>query len=55
MGGVRLIFDAALFSLVLLIIGFVVFANSIERERQTPVQNADGIAVLTGGSARIER
>ncbi|HEU4475224.1 MAG TPA: YdcF family protein [Methyloceanibacter sp.] len=55
MGGVRLIFDATLFALVLLIIGFIVFANGIERERQTPVQNADGIAVLTGGSARIDQ
>jgi uncharacterized SAM-binding protein YcdF (DUF218 family) len=54
MGGVRLIFDAALFALVLLFIGFVVFANGIERERQSPVQTADGIAVLTGGSARID-
>ena len=54
MGGVRLIFDAALFALVLLFIGFVVFANGIERERLSPVQTADGIAVLTGGSARID-
>jgi uncharacterized SAM-binding protein YcdF (DUF218 family) len=54
MGGVRLIFDACLFALVLLIIGFIVFANGIEREHQVPQQAADGIAVLTGGSARID-
>jgi uncharacterized SAM-binding protein YcdF (DUF218 family) len=55
MGGIRLIFDAALFSLVLLIIGFIVFANSIEREQRTPQQTADGIAVLTGGVSRIDQ
>ncbi len=55
MGGVRLLFDAALFSLVLLIIGFIVFANGIEREQQMPVQTADGIAVLTGGASRIDQ
>jgi uncharacterized SAM-binding protein YcdF (DUF218 family) len=55
MGGVRLIFDAALFALVLLIIGFIVFANGIEREHLAPVQSADGIAVLTGGTARIDQ
>jgi uncharacterized SAM-binding protein YcdF (DUF218 family) len=54
-GGVRLIFDAALFSLVLLIIGFIVFANGIEREHRTPQQTADGIAVLTGGVSRIDQ
>ncbi|HXG77996.1 MAG TPA: YdcF family protein [Methyloceanibacter sp.] len=54
MGGVRLLFDAALFSMVLFFIGFIVFANGIEREQQTAVPNADGIAVLTGGSARID-
>ena len=32
LGGVRLIFDACLFALVLLIIGFIVFANSVDRE-----------------------
>jgi uncharacterized SAM-binding protein YcdF (DUF218 family) len=56
MGGVRLIFDAALFALVLLIIGFIVFANSIESEPQrAPLPTVDGIAVLTGGSQRIDQ
>lgn len=53
-GGVRLIFDACLFALVLLIIGFIVFANGIEHEQAAPVRAADGIAVLTGGVARID-
>jgi uncharacterized SAM-binding protein YcdF (DUF218 family) len=55
MGGVRLLFDAALFSLVLLIIGFIVFANGIEHEQRLPQQTADGIAVLTGGASRIDQ
>ena len=54
-GGVRLIFDFLLLLLVMLIIGFVVFANSIEREQTSPKQKADGIVVLTGGVARIDR
>ena len=54
-GGVRLIFDFLLLLLVMLVIGFVVFANSIEREQKAPQQKADGIAVLTGGVARIDR
>ena len=54
LGGVRLIFDACLFALVLLIIGFIVFANSVDREHTVPQRSADGIAVLTGGVARID-
>jgi uncharacterized SAM-binding protein YcdF (DUF218 family) len=52
---VRLIFDGMLFLLVLLIIGFIVFANSIDKEPLEPKVTADGIAVLTGGSSRIDR
>jgi uncharacterized SAM-binding protein YcdF (DUF218 family) len=55
LGGVRLIFDAALFALVLLIIGFIVFANGIDRAQPEPKHAADGIAVLTGGAARIDQ
>jgi uncharacterized SAM-binding protein YcdF (DUF218 family) len=55
LGGVRLIFDAALFALVLLIIGFIVFANGIDRAQPEPRRPADGIAVLTGGVARIDQ
>jgi uncharacterized SAM-binding protein YcdF (DUF218 family) len=54
-GGLRLIFDFLLLLLVMLVIGFVVFANGIEHDHQVPQQKADGIAVLTGGVARIDR
>jgi len=54
-GGVRLIFDALLFALVLLVIGFIVFANSVDREQRVPQRGADGIAVLTGGMSRIDQ
>jgi uncharacterized SAM-binding protein YcdF (DUF218 family) len=55
LGGVRLIFDGVLFLFVLFIIGFIVFANGIDREQSEPQQSADGIAVLTGGVSRIDR
>jgi len=54
MGGVRLIFDACLFALVLLVIGFIVFANGIPHAQPVPQRAADGITVLTGGVARID-
>lgn len=50
----RLLFDGAILLLVMLIIGFIVFANSVDRERREPAYAADGITVLTGGVARIE-
>jgi uncharacterized SAM-binding protein YcdF (DUF218 family) len=53
-GSVRLLFDAVILLLVMLIIGFIVFANSVDRERREPAYAADGIAVLTGGVARID-
>jgi uncharacterized SAM-binding protein YcdF (DUF218 family) len=53
-GGVRLLFDGAILLLVMLIIGFIVFANSVDRERREPVHAADGITVLTGGVSRID-
>ena len=53
-GIARLLFDAAILLLVMLIIGFIVFANSMDRERVEPAHAADGIAVLTGGMARID-
>lgn len=53
-GIARLLFDAAILLLVMLIIGFIVFANSVDRERVEPAHAADGIAVLTGGVARID-
>lgn len=54
LGIVRLLFDALILLLVMLIIGFIVFANSVDRERVEPAHAADGIAVLTGGVARID-
>ena len=53
-GTVRLLFDGVLLLFVVFFIGFVVFANGIDRAPQEPVPVADGIAVLTGGAARIE-
>ena len=41
--------------LVMLFIGFIVFANSIGREQREPQRTADGIAVLTGGVSRIDQ
>jgi uncharacterized SAM-binding protein YcdF (DUF218 family) len=41
--------------LVMLFIGFIVFANGIDREASEPQRTADGIAVLTGGVSRIDR
>lgn len=54
LGSVRLLFDAVILLLVMLIIGFIVFANSVDRERVEPTHAADGITVLTGGVARID-
>jgi len=54
-GGLRLIFDLLMLLLVMLGIGFIVFANGVEREQHKPQQTADGIAVLTGGVSRIDQ
>lgn len=54
MGGVRLFFDGTILLLVMLIIGFIVFANSVDHERVEPTHAADGITVLTGGVSRID-
>ena len=54
MGGLRLIFDSLMLLLVLLVIGFLIFASGIERDQQEPERAADGITVLTGGPARID-
>jgi uncharacterized SAM-binding protein YcdF (DUF218 family) len=53
-GGVRLIFDALLAAVILVVIGFVIFADSVKRKAQEPATKADGIVVLTGGVARID-
>jgi uncharacterized SAM-binding protein YcdF (DUF218 family) len=51
---VRLLFDLLLLAVVLLLIGFLLFADSLEREHRDPERSADGIAVLTGGVSRID-
>jgi uncharacterized SAM-binding protein YcdF (DUF218 family) len=52
-GFLRLIFDLILLAVVLTVIGFFIFTGSIERSQLEP-RTADGIAVLTGGVARID-
>ena len=54
-GFLRLIFDGCLLLFVLFCIGFIVFAKGIEREQREPAYAADGIAVLTGGTSRIDQ
>jgi uncharacterized SAM-binding protein YcdF (DUF218 family) len=50
----RLMFDAVLLALVLVVIGFFVFTANLQRSQPNPEGTADGIAVLTGGVARID-
>jgi uncharacterized SAM-binding protein YcdF (DUF218 family) len=54
-GSVRLLFDGAILLLVMLLIGFIVFANGVDHERREPAYAADGITVLTGGVSRIDK
>lgn len=53
-GSMRLLFDGIILLLVMLIIGFIVFANGVDHERPETASTADGIAVLTGGVSRID-
>jgi uncharacterized SAM-binding protein YcdF (DUF218 family) len=53
-GALRLIFDSLLLTLLLLIIGFFIFTSNLQRSQQVPEGTVDGIAVLTGGVARID-
>ncbi len=52
-GGLTLIFNTLMLVLILLIVGFVVFATGLDRTQHDPEGAADGITVLTGGKARI--
>jgi uncharacterized SAM-binding protein YcdF (DUF218 family) len=52
-GVLRLIFDLVMLAVIMLVIGFFIFTGSIERSQLEP-RTADGIAVLTGGAARID-
>jgi len=49
----RFIFDLLLLAVALTAIGFFIFTGSIQRSQPEP-RTADGIAVLTGGVARID-
>jgi uncharacterized SAM-binding protein YcdF (DUF218 family) len=49
----RFIFDLLLLAVVLTVIGFLIFTGSVQRNQPEP-RTADGIAVLTGGVARID-
>jgi uncharacterized SAM-binding protein YcdF (DUF218 family) len=53
LGAMRLLFNAVLLAVVLLFVGFLVFVGALRREPTDPPR-ADGIAVLTGGWARID-
>jgi len=53
-GGLRLTFNSLMLAFGLLAIGFLIFTRSIERSKPEPERTADGIAVLTGGVARID-
>ena len=52
-GGLRFIFDLILLAVVLTVIGFFIFTDNLQRSQPEP-RTADGIAVLTGGVARID-
>lgn len=52
-GGLTLIFNTLMLGLILLIVGFVLFATGLDRTQHDPEGRADGITVLTGGKARI--
>ena len=52
-GGLTLIFNTLMLVLILVIVGFVVFATGLDRTQHDPEGTADGITVLTGGKARI--
>lgn len=53
-GFIRLLFDGTILLLVMLLIGFIVFANGLAREPKAPPRPTDGITVLTGGVSRID-
>jgi len=54
LNGLRVVLIGLMIALGLFAIGFVVFANTIDTARTGPARMADGIVVLTGGTARIE-
>jgi uncharacterized SAM-binding protein YcdF (DUF218 family) len=52
-GSLRLLFDLVMLAVFMLVIGFFIFTGGIQRSQPEP-RTADGIAVLTGGVARID-
>jgi uncharacterized SAM-binding protein YcdF (DUF218 family) len=52
-GSLRLLFDLVMLAVFMLVIGFFIFTDGIQRSQPEP-RTADGIAVLTGGVARID-
>jgi uncharacterized SAM-binding protein YcdF (DUF218 family) len=52
-GSLRLLFDLVMLAVFMLVIGFLIFTDGIQRSQPEP-RTADGIAVLTGGVARID-
>jgi uncharacterized SAM-binding protein YcdF (DUF218 family) len=52
-GSLRLLFDLVMLAVFMLVIGFLIFTDGIQRSQPEP-RIADGIAVLTGGVARID-
>ena len=52
--GTKLVTRGIAVVIALLVIGFVVFANSISTKSKLRVASADGIVVLTGGASRIQ-
>jgi uncharacterized SAM-binding protein YcdF (DUF218 family) len=53
-GGLRLLFNVLLALVAAFAIGFFAFISAIDREQREPTETVDGIAVLTGGKARID-
>jgi cell division transport system permease protein len=51
--GVGLVLKTIFILAIVFVLGFVVFASTIDTVRDTSVQQADGIVVLTGGKSRI--
>jgi uncharacterized SAM-binding protein YcdF (DUF218 family) len=52
-GSLRLLFDLVMLAVFMLVIGFFIFTDGLQRSQPEP-RTADGIAVLTGGVARID-
>lgn len=52
-GSLRLLFDLVMLAVFMLVIGFFIFTGGLQRSQPEP-RTADGIAVLTGGVARID-